>query len=123
MQKNEPAKSAKQAVLSFVEALGNQDYESARSFVSDSMSFRGPLASYDSAETYFRDVERLRLPKFEIKKVFADGNDVCLLYDLNVGTTPAPVFVCGWYHVGDDGKISSLKVVFDPRPFLQQMQK
>jgi len=110
--------------MSFVEALGNQDYKSARSFVNDSMSFRGPLASYDNAETYFKDMERLRLPKFDIKKVFADGNDVCLLYDLNVGgNPPAAVFVCGWYRVGDDGKLSSLRVVFDPRPFLQQMQK
>ncbi|HEX6561275.1 MAG TPA: nuclear transport factor 2 family protein [Nitrososphaera sp.] len=125
MQKNEPEKrSAKQVVMSFVEALGNQDYKSARSFVNDSMSFRGPLASYDNAETYFKDMERLRLPKFDIKKVFADGNDVCLLYDLNVGgNPPAAVFVCGWYRVGDDGKLSSLRVVFDPRPFLQQMQK
>jgi hypothetical protein len=22
-----------------------------------------------------------------------------------------------WYHVDDDGKISSIKVIFDPRPF------
>jgi limonene-1,2-epoxide hydrolase len=123
MQKNEPAKNAKQAVMSFVEALGNQDCKSARSLASDSMSFRGALASYDNAEAYFREMKRLRLPKFEIKKVFADGNDVCLLYDLNVGNPPAAIFVCGWYRVGDDGKISSLGVVFDPRPFVQQIQK
>jgi hypothetical protein len=28
--------------------------------------------------------------------------------------------VCVWYHVDDDGKISSIKVIFDPRPFVQQ---
>jgi hypothetical protein len=28
--------------------------------------------------------------------------------------------VCAWFHVGDDGKISSLRVIFDPRPYLQQ---
>ncbi|AIF84061.1 SnoaL-like domain [Candidatus Nitrososphaera evergladensis SR1] len=124
MQKNiGSVNNAKQVVMSFVEALGNQDYKSARSYASDNMSFLGPLASHDSADAYFKDMERLRLPKFEIKKVVADGNDVCLFYDLNVGTPPVAVFVCGWYHVNDEGKISSLRVVFDPRHFLQQQQQ
>jgi len=29
----------------------------------------------------------------------------------------ATLFTCGWYQV-EDGKIRSLKVVFDPRPVL-----
>jgi hypothetical protein len=29
-------------------------------------------------------------------------------------------FVCGWFHVNDDGKISSLRFVVDPRPLFQQ---
>jgi hypothetical protein len=27
--------------------------------------------------------------------------------------------LCVWYHVDDDEKISSVKVIFDPRPFLE----
>jgi hypothetical protein len=27
-----------------------------------------------------------------------------------------------WYHVDDDGKISSVKVIFDPRAFLEGSQ-
>jgi hypothetical protein len=54
--------------------------------------------------------------KYKILKAFEDENDVCLLYDLTMaGQT---IFGCGWYQV-QNGKIKSLKVVFDPRPFLK----
>jgi hypothetical protein len=44
------------------------------------------------------------------------GPDVCLLYDLTMsGKT---IFGCGWYEVRQ-GKVVHLRVVFDPRPFLE----
>jgi hypothetical protein len=51
-----------------------------------------------------------------------DGQDVYLLYGLNVGTPPVILLVCRWFHVNDDDyrKISSLRLAFDPRPFLQR---
>jgi hypothetical protein len=55
-------------------------------------------------------MEQIRL-KFKIKKVFVDDDDVCLLYDLSTG--PITFFGCGRYHA-EQGKISSLRVVFDP---------
>ena len=55
--------------------------------------------------------------KYDIKKAFEDGNDVCLLYDI---TMPGPtLFTCGWYKV-ENGKINWFKVVFDPRPLLEK---
>jgi hypothetical protein len=59
-------------------------------------------------------MERMRL-KYDVKKVFADGNDVCVLEDVTLQGTP--IFTCAWYRV-ESGKIRSLRVVFDPRPVL-----
>lgn len=53
--------------------------------------------------------------KYDVKKVFADGNDVCVFYDVTL--SGVKVFTCAWYQV-EDSKIRSLKVVFDPRPVL-----
>jgi hypothetical protein len=85
------------------------------------VSYRGPegLGSFDSAEPYLKYLEHLNLPKSEIKKVFADGNDVCVLHESNFATPPVTLFVCTWYCV-DDGKISSIRIVFDPRPFVRE---
>lgn len=106
--------SAKEAVISFVEALNNEDFDLARSFAADDMTFTGVLGSRNNADEYFNDMRNMKL-KYKILKAFEAENDVCLLYDLTIsGLT---IFGCGWYKV-ENGKIKSLKVLFDPRPVL-----
>lgn len=107
--------SARDTVLALVEALNNEDFKTARGYAADEMSFLGVLGSREGADAYFHDMERMRL-KYDIKKVFENGDDVCLLYDLYLsGVT---IFGCGWYQV-KEGKVTSLRVVFDPRPVLE----
>lgn len=107
--------------MEYLQALvERRDFQSARSYISDNISYVSPLNSFDRAEPYLKYNEHPNLPKFYIKKVFVDGQDVCLLYELNVGTPSVTLLVCGWFHVNDDGKISSLRLAFDPRPFVQQ---
>jgi SnoaL-like domain len=120
MQKNESsAKSAKDIVMEYIEALERRDFQSARSYISDNISYVSPLNSFDRAEPYLKYNEHLNLPKFDIKKIFTDGDDVCILHETNLTKPPATVFTSLWFHV-DGGKISSLRALFDPRPFLQQ---
>ena len=108
--------TAKDVVLTFINALNMEDFTAAKSCVHDDLVFEGVLGSRKGSESYFRDMEKMRL-KYKIKKAFQDDNDVCLLYDINMSGTE--VFTCGWYKL-EDKKIKSLKVVFDPRPLLQQ---
>jgi SnoaL-like domain len=108
--------SAMEVVKSCVNALNDEDFKTARSYVSDDMKFKGVLGPLNSADAYFSDMKRMRL-KYEIKKAFVNGDDVCLLYDLIM--FGVNFFGCGWYHVAG-GKINSLRVeVFDPRPVLR----
>jgi len=67
-----------------------------------------------------KHLEHANLPPFEIKKKFADGNDVCLLYEITYREPPVTTFVCGWFHANEDGKISSIRYVADIRQLLQQ---
>ncbi len=109
-------KSAKDVVLACVQAINEEDFAAARDLMSEDLSFVGVLGERHGAEAYFKDMEQMRL-KYEVKKTVAEGNDVCVLYDLKMsGKT---VFVCGWYHV-EDGHIKSLRVIFDPRPVLEK---
>jgi|SRR5919198_3762125 hypothetical protein len=122
MQINEHEINPNKIVMEYLEAVQRKDFKSARSYVSDNVSYIGPagLGSFNRAEQYFKYLEHLDLPKLEIKKVFTDGShDVCLLYELNYGTPPTTTFVSAWFQVYD-GKISSIRLVFDPRPFVQQ---
>jgi limonene-1,2-epoxide hydrolase len=110
------ALSTRELVSSFIKALNEEDFATARSYVHDNFSFDGVLGARDSADAYFKDMEKMRF-KYDIKKIFTDGDDVCLLYDINMQGTS--IFTCGWYKV-QRGKIQSLKVVFDPRPILEK---
>jgi hypothetical protein len=116
MQKNESSvKSAKDIVMEYIQATEHQDFQSARGYLSDNMTYVSPVNSFDRAEPYlkynFHLYQTGQLVKFDIKKMFADSNDVCILHEWN------SQIVCLWYHVDDDGKISSLRVIFDPRSF------
>jgi hypothetical protein len=107
---NEP----KEVVLELGKALNDESFQIARRYVSDDMKYVGPFGSRDGAEAYLQEIERLRL-KFDIQKIFADDENVCVLYDITVsGIT---LFACGWFQV-NAGRVSSLRVTFDPRPLL-----
>ena len=111
MQKIESSvKSAKEIVMEYTQATERLDFQSARGYLRDNLSYVSPLNSFDSAEPYLKYnlhlYETGQLAKFDIKKEFADSNDVCILHEWN------SQLVCVWYHVDDDGKISSIKVIF-----------
>jgi hypothetical protein len=113
-------KSAKDIVVEYLQAADRRDFQSARSYLSDNISYVSPLNSFDGAEPYLKYLEHLNLPNLDIKKEFADSNDLCILHEYKVGTPPVTSLVCSWFHVDDDGKISSIRNVFDPRPYVQQ---
>ena len=120
-KKNESsAKSVKEIVMEYVDLITErQDFKTARSYLKDNVTYVSPLNSFDGVEPYLKYNESLHLPKPDIKKVFTDGNDVCLLYEMTLTTTPPVTFpVSFWAHV-DGEKISSIKLVFDPRPFIR----
>jgi limonene-1,2-epoxide hydrolase len=128
MQKNESsAKSAKDIVMEFIEALERKDFKTVRSHISDNISVLAPgpveLITFKQAEPYVTYLEHSNLTRLDIKKEFADSNDVCLLYEATYREPPVTVFVCGWFHVNNNGKIDSIRFVADPRTLLEQMGK
>lgn len=111
--------SPKETVLLFINAMNAEDFEAARKYVNDDLKFIGVMGTRDNAETYFNDMAKMKF-KYHIKKAFADGNDVCLWYDIDMGGKT--IFSSGWYHV-EDGKVEWFKVLFDPRPLLEHAPK
>ena len=106
--------NAKYTVMSFLKCLNEEDFEAARKYADDDMNFDGVMGSRNGAEAYFEDMKKMKF-KYHLLKTFADGDDVCILYDITMsGIT---IFTCGWYKV-EHHKITSIKVVFDPRPLL-----
>jgi hypothetical protein len=127
MKKIESVKGAKEIVMEFIEALERKDFKTVRSYISNNVSVLapGPVESttFNQAEPFTTYLEHANFPPLEIKKEFADSNDVCLLFEMTYRNPPVTTFVCGWFHVNEDGKISSLRFVLDPRALFQQQGK
>jgi ketosteroid isomerase-like protein len=106
-----------QVTEGFFDAWTSKDFERARTFLHDDLSFEGPIESFSDADSYIASLTQLSgiVTGAEKQKVFVDGDDVCVIYDLK--TAPIPTSrTCEWYRVRD-GKIASVSVVFDARPF------
>ncbi|HSD05858.1 nuclear transport factor 2 family protein [Flavobacterium sp.] len=108
--------NSKEIVLSFIKAINEEDFKTAKTLVSDDMKFEGVLASRNGATAYFDDMEKMKM-KYDIQKIIAEGDDVSMLSD--VTSNGATLFTSSWYQL-KSGKINFLKVVFDPRPVLEK---
>jgi hypothetical protein len=110
-----PAKAGpRDVVMSYIGALDAQRYEEALGHLHERVRIRGPAGETFGKPLDFIEMLRKYRGKYDVKKVFADGEDVCVLYDLK--TTGPTAFMSSWYQV-KDGKIVSIQTVFDPRAF------
>jgi hypothetical protein len=108
------AQNAREVVMSYIQTLDQRDTAAARQYLQDSVFIKGPGGeAFRSPDDFLRMMEQQR-GRYDIKKVFVDGEDVCLLYDFVTGK--ARVLFCSWYQV-KVGKIASIQTIFDPRAF------
>jgi len=101
-------------VMSYISALDRHEYDEALGLLHENVRIRGPAGEAYGKPLDFIEMLRKYRGKYDIKKVFSDGSDVCLWYDLK--TTGPTVFMSSWYQVRD-GKIVSIQTIFDPRAF------
>ncbi len=103
---------------SFFRAWTTGDFDTARSLLHDDVSFAGPIDRFDTADAYIGALRGLRqiVEAAKEQKVFVDGDDVCVIYDLVTNTPAGTSPTAEWYHLRD-GRISSVRVFFDARPF------
>lgn len=105
---------AGKTVMAYIKAMDERDYVTARKYLADNVHVKGPGGeAFRSPDEFLKMMEQQR-GKYDIKKVFVDGGDVCLLYDFV--TAKITAFFCSWYQV-EDGKIRSIQTIFDPRAF------
>jgi len=115
-----PNQDAKEIVISYIKALDSQDYDSARNFLGDNVLVKGPAGEAFRSPDEFMSMMQKQRGKYDVKKMFVDSDDVCLLYDFITRTVTT--FFSSWYKV-KDGKIVSIQTVFDPRPFAAMQEK
>jgi ketosteroid isomerase-like protein len=111
-----PGQDASSVVTTYVKAWTSGDFDTARSTLHDDVTFVGPLGTADGVDDCMRGLRGLKqiVESSERRKVFADGDDVCLVYDL-ITNTAGTIPTAGWFQLRD-GRIAAIRVFFDARP-------
>jgi hypothetical protein len=109
------ADDAKTVAATYFSAWKAKDWSTLRSVLADDVTFRGPLASLDDADSCVRGLQGMAeiMTDVVIHKTFADGADVLTWFDLHTTVAP-PAPTANWSHV-ENSKITTIRVTFDAR--------
>ncbi len=101
----------------YFQAWKTRDFATLSATLADDVTFTGPLASADGADTYMQGMKAMAemITDIVIHKTFVDGADVLTWFDLHTSVAP-PCPTANWSHV-ENGKIAAVRVTFDARPF------
>ena len=106
--------NARDIVLKYIENLDSLEYDKAKNYLDDRIKISGPAGEQFANSTNFIKMLKNYNGKYDIKKVFFDDNDVCVLYDLITDSVVA--FMSSWYKIENE-KIVSIKTIFDSKLF------
>src|SRR5438045_8957184 len=76
---------ARRVAEAFLDAWTAKDLDGARRLAHDDLSFEGPIDTFHDADAYLQSLKGLSqiVTGVDKRKVFVDGEDVCVIYDLH----------------------------------------
>ena len=82
------------------------------------LAFRGPASTRSTARDFVGALERIGVihVRSDVKRVFVDGNDVCIIYDFVTDTPAGAVPTVEWLRV-EDGRIRAIDLYYDRVPW------
>ena len=112
-----PGSDPKSVATEYLLSWTSGDLDTTRSLVTDDVTFVGPLGQASGVDEYITGLEGMTkmVEKVEIEKTIADGGDVCIKYQLVTNTPAGAIPTVNLFEIAD-GKVTSVRAYFDPRP-------
>ena len=113
--------TVREVVDRYFAAMKEKDFATLRTLIHDDVSFKGALGTTEGATEYISGLQGMMaaMSGMERTVVFAEGENVCQIYDLALATPPVTLSIAQWITVRD-GRIAALRVYFDPRPLFEK---
>jgi ketosteroid isomerase-like protein len=111
-------KGSKDLALEYLDAVARKDLARVRALLAPDLRFRGPAVARSTADDYVTALKRLGAIHLhnEVRKVFADGDDVCVIYDFVTDTPAGALRTIEWLRI-EDGLIRSIDLYYDRLPW------
>lgn len=109
---------------SYFRSWKEHDFKTLRSLFSEHVNFVGALGTAHGADECIKGLQGLAsiMTDIVIQHMWADESDVITWYDFYTTQTSKPLPVANWCHI-ENGKITQIRVTFDPRPLLEKKDK
>jgi ketosteroid isomerase-like protein len=108
----------KKLALEYLDAVSKQQYDKVTELLAPDLHFRGPATTRTSAQDFIGALKRLGAihVRTDVKRVFADGDEVCVIYDFVTDTTAGALPTIEWLHF-DGGRIRAIDLYYDRLPW------
>jgi len=108
----------KKLALEYLDAVSKQQYDKVAELLAPDLHFRGPATTRTSAQDFVGALKRLGAihVRTDVKRVFADGDEVCVIYDFVTDTTAGALPTIEWLRF-DGGRIRAIDLYYDQLPW------
>ncbi len=113
----------KTSTLEYLRAVASQDYAKVEQLLAPDLRFRGPAMNRSSAADFIGALKRLSAihVRNDVKRVFVDGDEVCVIYDFVTSTSAGALSTIEWLHF-EGGRITAIDLYYDRLPWQAVLQ-
>lgn len=113
------AQTQEKLALAYLDAVAKKDIDRVASLVAPDIRFIGPASTTNGARDVLAAFRRISVihVRSDIKRVFSDGDEVCVIYDF-VTDTAGALPVVEWLRFEGD-RIRSINIYYDQAPWLK----
>jgi ketosteroid isomerase-like protein len=114
----------KMLALSYLDAVGKKELDRLNDLLAPDLAFRGPSMTRSTARDFLAALSRLGAihVRNDVKRVFVDGDEVCVIYDFVTDTPAGALPTIEWLRL-EDGRIKSIDLYYDRVPWKTVMDE
>jgi len=108
------SQSPKEVALAYIEGCSRKDLDAVATLLAPEVRFVGPGNELTGAPAYLAVLRRLGpvWERSDLKHIFADGSDVCVIYDFVTKTPAGAVPIVEWLRI-EGSKVAAVTLIFD----------
>ena len=114
----------KSLALAYMDAISNKELDKVEALLAPDLKFVGPSMARSTASDFIAALKRLAAihVRNEVKRLFADGDEVCIIYDFVTDSPAGALPTIEWLHF-ERGRIRSINLYYDRVPWKTVMEE